>query len=40
MISSHTSQHANARELVGEQLSVVFLQLVDLFFIVRRNAIH
>lgn len=40
VISCHASHHANAGKLVREQFSVVLLQLVDLFFVVRRNAIH
>lgn len=40
VVSCHTSQHANAGQLVWEQFSVVFLQLVDLFLIVRGNPVH
>lgn len=40
MVSGHTAKHADAGELIGEQLSVVILQLVDLFLLVRRYAVH
>lgn len=40
VVSCYTSQHTDAGQLVGEQLSVVFLQLVDLFFFMRWYAIH
>lgn len=40
VVGGHTSQHADAGQLVREQLSVVFLQLVDLLLVVRRYAVH
>lgn len=40
VVGGYASQHADAGQLVCEKLSVVLLQLVDLFVLVRRDAVQ
>lgn len=39
VVGSHAAQHADAGELVGEELPVVVLQLVDLLLVMGRDAV-
>lgn len=40
VVGGHAAQHADAGELVGEELPVVVLQLADLLLLVGRDAVH
>lgn len=40
VVGGHAAQHADAGELVGEELPVVVLQLADLLLVVGRDAVH